>query len=218
MLIALDQLAGETAQDYAKIIKNYLAHVFTEFHPESKYNEVKDRLVCNITCTITDRAAVNHAAIRIVNETFGTTLIEVNCHLHLLDTIATKSRGALKSLESGSESKLFGRGCLAEKVVLALNKMRFKDSKGDPHGFRVFLSDCNLPQSLIIRYRGNRLHILFKLAAIYIVHYKQIKLYLTTRCLHTSSLKTGLIQDFENPVTYMELKVLAVLGKLLTGP
>ena len=124
----------------------------------------------------------------------------------------------MKILESGSESKLLGIGCLAGKVVLALNKMRFKDSKGDPHGFRVFLSDCNLPQSLIICYRGNRLHILFKLAAIYIVHYEQIKLYLTTRCLHTSSLKTGLVQDFENPVTYMELKVLAVLGKLLTGP
>ena len=94
----------------------HLAHVFSEFHPESKYNEVKDRLVCNITSTITDWAAVNHAAIRIVNETFGTTLIEVNCHLHPLDTIATKARGALKSLESGSESKLFDIGCLAKKV------------------------------------------------------------------------------------------------------
>ena len=45
-----------------------------------------------------------------------------------------------------------------------------------------------------------------------------IHLYLTTRCLHTSNLKTALIQDFTDPMGYLELKVLAVLGKILTGP
>ncbi|KAK6168629.1 hypothetical protein SNE40_019824 [Patella caerulea] len=96
--------------------------------------------------------------------------------------------------------------------------MRFKDNKGDPHGFRVFLSDHKLPQSLIIRYRGNRLHVLFKLAAVYVTHFEAINLYLTTRCLNNSTLKTGLIADFSHPVAYLELKILAILGKVLTGP
>ena len=33
---------------------------------------------------------------------------------------------------------VFGNGCLADEIVLALNKMRFKVRKGDPHGFRVW--------------------------------------------------------------------------------
>ncbi|KAK6177153.1 hypothetical protein SNE40_015313 [Patella caerulea] len=75
-----------------------------------------------------------------------------------------------------------------------------------------------MPQSLIIRYRGNRLHVLFKLAAVYVIHFDLIKKYLTGYCLHTSTLKTCLIEDFQNLNTLLELKVLALIGKLLTGP
>ena len=44
----------------------------------------------HIICSLTDRAAANHAAIQIVNEKFGNTLVEVNCHLHPLYSIASK--------------------------------------------------------------------------------------------------------------------------------
>ncbi len=71
----------------------------------------------------------------------------------------------MRSLET-EKSNLFGNRCLDEKIVLVLNKMRFKDGKGDN----------NLPQPLIVRYRGNRLHVLFKLAATYITHYENINL------------------------------------------
>ena len=110
---------------------------------------------------------------------------------------------------------LFGQGCVDQKVILARNKMRFKDGKGDPHGFRVFLLDQNLSQSLIIRYRGNRLHVLLKLAAVYIVHREAISTYLTTRCLNNSALKSALIADFNQAETRTELHVLAVLEKHL---
>ena len=96
--------------------------------------------------------------------------------------------------------------------------MRFKDDKGDPHGFRVFHRDYNLPQSLVIRYRGNRLYVLFKLAATYISHYEDVMTYLQTRCLHNSELKTSLIKDFADPETKLQLQVLALLGKMRTGP
>ena len=180
--------------------------------------DVYRTMATHITCSLTDRAAANHAAIRIINEKFGTTLVEVNCHLHPLDSIASKCKSTLKSLET-SKSRLFGAGCRAEKVILAMNKMRFKDGKGDPHGFRVFLKDNHLPQSLIVRYRGNRLHVLFKLAATYITHYTYMKTYLTTRCLHNSELKTCLIKDYlDDPTTKLQLRVLAIVGKLLSGP
>ena len=92
--------------------------------------------------------------------------------------------------------------------------MQIKDSKGDPHGFRVFLSDHNLPQSLILRYRWNRLHVLFTLVATYITHYTDMKTYLTTRCLHKSDLVTSLIKDnTDDPTTMLQLKILAIIGK-----
>ena len=43
------------------------------------FSHVKKQLNAHISCTLTDRAAANHAAIRIVNEVFGKSLIEVNC-------------------------------------------------------------------------------------------------------------------------------------------
>ena len=96
--------------------------------------------------------------------------------------------------------------------------MRYKDGKGDPLGFKVFLADNRLPQSLVIRYRGNRLHVLFKLAAVYVMYYDQIKVYLETRCLNTTPFRASLLADFIHPVAYIEMKTLAVLGKILTAP
>ena len=132
LVMSLEELAGWTAKDYANhIIKSveHLAQTLCTFRVEEQsISAVNKTLQSHITCSMTDRAAANHAAIRIVNEAFKTTLLEVNCHLHPLDRFPTKCRSTLKSLEHGIEkSKLFGQGCRAEKVILALNKMRFKD-------------------------------------------------------------------------------------------
>ena len=213
LVVALDELPGSV---------EHLASVHCVFNEISEevtpMKDVYKTMSTHITCSLTDRAAANHAAIRIINEKFGTILVEVNCHLHPLDTIASNSKSTLKLLET-SKSKLFSSGCRAEKVILAMNKMRLKDGKGDPHGFRVFLKDNELPQSLVVRYRGNRLHVLFKLAATYITHYTDMKTYLTTRCLNNSELKTCLIKDYiDDPTTKLQLRVLAIVGKLLSGP
>ena len=88
----------------------------------------KEGSVLSSRSWLTDRAAANHAAIRIVNEKFGTTLIEGNCHLHPLDSIANKCKSTLKSLET-SKTHLFGPRCCAVKVIQ---------------------SDHNLPQSLVV--------------------------------------------------------------------
>ena len=219
LVVALDELPGDTARDYADHVVRSVEHlasvhcVFNEVSEEvMPMKDVYKTMSTHITCSLTDRAAANHAAIRIINEKFGTTLVEVNCHLHPLDTIASKTKSTLQLLET-SKSKLFGSGCRAEKVILAMNKMRFKDGKGDPHGFRVFLKDNDLPQSLIVRYRGNRLHVLFKLAATYITHYTDMKTYLTKRCLNNSELKTCLIKDYiDDPTTKLQLRVLAIVA------
>ena len=86
---------------------------------------------------------------------------ELNWHLHPLDSIAKETRAALKSYEQNIVGKVWGRNCIAGNKVLAMNKLRFKNGKGDPHGFATFLYNKQLPRGIIPRYRGNRLHILF---------------------------------------------------------
>ena len=49
--------------------------------------------------------------------------------------------------------------------------------------------------------------------------FKRSKIYLTTRCLHKSDLVTSLIKDYtDDPTTMLQLKVLAIIGKILSGP
>ena len=88
-------------------------------------------------------------------------LTKVSSHLHPLDTITSKCKAALKQSETDSnvKGKLFGNSCGAENIILAMNKMRIKDEKGDPLGFRVFLEESKLGKGIIQRYQGNRLHV-----------------------------------------------------------
>ena len=71
-----------------------------EFHPDASFSDVHGEPISHISCTLSDHAAANHAAIRLSNEAFRKTLIEVNCHLHSFDTIATRCRSTLCSLET----------------------------------------------------------------------------------------------------------------------
>ena len=45
-------------------------------------------------------------------------------------------------------SDTFGRDCCAVYFIIAMNKMRFKQGKGDPSGFKQFLRQNNIKQSL----------------------------------------------------------------------
>ena len=49
-----------------------------------------------------------------------------------------------------------------KSLCLQVNKLRFKDGKGDPRGFKAFLEQKNLPKKLLPRNRGNRLHIILR--------------------------------------------------------
>ena len=153
------ELPGGTAVDYSEHICesiDNLAKLYS-LHTETDYQQCRSKLVGNISNCMTDRAAANHAAILLVNEVWDKTLTELNCQLHPLDTIAS---AALKRVES-EKGKLFGNDCIAANLVLQLNKLRYKDGKGDPRGFKAFLDSHNLPCGFVPRYRGNRLHILF---------------------------------------------------------
>ena len=68
----------------------------------------------------------------------------------------------------------------------------------------------------IPRYRGNRLHILFHICRIYVEHHAVLKMYLEkgTSC---GGLRASIIADFVSTTAQVEIQVLGLIGKLLTG-
>ena len=166
---------------------------------------------------MTDRATVNQATVRMLDLSWNKTLHQLNCHLHPLDTIASQCRSTLKTLEN-SKGKLYGNDCISANIVIAVNKLCYKDGKGDPRGFKTFLQDKNLPSGLIPRYRGNRLHILFHICGKLYHHYDQFLEFFTEAPVSCGGLVNCIKEDFCNKTALVEMQVLGLLGKTLTGP
>jgi hypothetical protein len=110
--------------------------------------------------------------------------LELNCHLHPFDAIASVVRSTLKKLQKPEDEpppsphKLFGADCFAANMVLGLHKMRYKAGKGDPTGFVQFLRSHGLPVTVFPRYRGNRLHVLFHTGGLIVHHHSKLLEYL----------------------------------------
>ena len=202
-VVAVDELPGATAEDYCLHISNSfdnLARVYSHFH-EAEYQTVRKQIIANISNTLTDHVATNHAAIQLLDISWNKSLNEWNCHLHPLDSIG----------------KVWGRDCIAGNIVLAMNKLRFKNGKGDPRGFATFLYNEQLPRGIIPRYRGNRLHILFHICGIYVQYHSVLTNFLETGTL-CGGLRASLLADFVTETALVEIQVLGLIGKILTGP
>ena len=85
----------------------------------------------------------------------------------LLECLRTDIRGAFKKngKEHNIESSTFGSDCRVGRGNLIYDlttKMRYKQGKGDPAGFKHFLHQENIKPGVIVRYVGNRLHVLLE--------------------------------------------------------
>ena len=100
---------------------------------------------------------------------------------------------------------------------MQMSKLQYKDGKGDPQGFTTFLKKHNIKKTILPHYRGNRLRILFHNASILIKHHT-----LFCNMLKTGpgigGLKSLLPEDLQSHLGTVELQVLGMLGKTLTGP
>ena len=96
--------------------------VYCKFY-STNFEDVRRQILVNISITMTDRASVNHATVHRLEVKWRRHLNELNCHLHPLDTIASSVRMAIKANEPGDlMRKLFGSDCIAQQLVLAINK------------------------------------------------------------------------------------------------
>ena len=104
------------------------------------------------------------------------------------------------------------------KLLFWIHLCRFNQGTGDPAGFKHFLMQKNIRPGMIVRYVGNRLHILFHVAGIYFSMHDHFTLYLASLCACNNSLRTSLLADLLNPVVLLQLRALGLLGKIITGP
>ena len=72
-----------------------------------------------------------------------------------------------------------------------MTKMRYKQGKGDPAGFKMFMRQENIKPSVIVQYVGNRFHVLFHLAGILYVLRDKLLLYLENVCHNVQKLWTS---------------------------
>ena len=167
LVIAIDEVPGGTAEDYSiHIIDSIdnLANVHAYFTGEEQ-QDTKQKMTENISNTLTDRGAVNHAAIQLVEQVWDKALNELNCHLHPLDSIATKARSVMKRCEGEIPDLEKGQGlcCSIHCVVY------------EQDADMTFLQNQNFPRGILPRYRGNRLHVLSYICGILIQHYEKFQ-------------------------------------------
>ena len=229
-IIAVDPLAGGKAEDYEVHINqsiDNLAEVDCAVHEADKFKDnpkadfptVRSEIIASVSNSMTDRAAVNHATVTRLENSWGKKINELNCHLHPLEAIASECRKALQRKERPYViRKLLGSECLASGLVLSFNKFRYKYASGDPKGFILALVVAKLPRGLLPRYRGNRIHVMFLICARLFEHQEFFRKFLRGRTFSCNRLKTALQHDFDNPVALVEIQVLGLLGKYITGP
>ncbi len=87
---------------------------------------------------------------------------------------------------------------MIRNVVVQVNKFRYKDGKGDPRGFKIFLVDNNLPKGFIPRYRGNSLHVLFHICGKFHQYHELFKDFFVNGTVSCDGLQASLRKDFDS--------------------
>ena len=193
--------------------------MYAAFH-SLDYVHTKSTIVNNLKNTLCDRVAVNHCVVQSLQDKLEIELLELKCNIHPLDGIAKKSSNVLRTYDNNNSitSDTFGRECCAVNFIIAMNKMRFKQGKGDLAGFKLFLRQNNIKSSIIVRYVGNRFHVMFRQAGVLYYLQETLLNYLENVCNSKTTLRTALIKDLRNNKILLQLRALGLIGKLVTGP
>ena len=102
--------------------------------------------------------------------------------------------------------------------IIAKNEMRLKQGKGDPSGVKKCLRQHNIKPNIIIRYVGNRFHVMFHLAGVLYYLREKLLIYLDKSCNNTITLRTSLLKALRNINILLQLRALGIIGKMVTRP
>ena len=175
-------------------------------------------MIKNISAVLSDRAIVNQCAVNKVSALWKKDVHQLYCNIHPLETITREVKKCLKDNEKGNLGKLFNSKsvCLMERVIMAMNKMRFNDKVGDPKGFVNFLVRRKLGKGLLKRARGNRIHLYFHLAELYVIHYDVFVEFLESYCTVSNPLRNSLLHDFCMEETQFQMKCMTIFGNIFS--
>ena len=215
LALQVEILLGGTTQDYVDHICTSIMDLACSY-AQYKNDTISffHSIVTKLKSTISDRANVNHCVRVQLEEEFNIKLMELKCNVHPLDGLAAGVRKSLKLLDTEYDFRglLYGRDGSVVNVIYSISKMRYKNGKGDPKGFKHFMATNNINTNMMIRYVGNRMHVLFHLAgSIYFIREKLL-LYLQKYCNCQTGFRTSLLKDLSSPYIQIQLKVLGLIG------
>lgn len=129
LTMKLASLASGKTDSYVKQITQSLQNLATTF---AVYKKLQQQVVmfkfknC-LASTLTDRAAVNHCISKELSEFLGAELVELNCHVHPLDGLASQARKILKKHDEDCNitSALYGCEGKAANLLYSISKLRW---------------------------------------------------------------------------------------------
>ncbi|KAK0065848.1 PiggyBac transposable element-derived protein 1 [Biomphalaria pfeifferi] len=214
-------MPGGTTEDYLEHILNAIHDIGCQY---STYHGIQQHVVLytlfqSLQATLTDRAKVNKCVNDKLEEMVDRKLVQLKCFLHPLDGMASEARKELKKLDVdwSVSTSLYGHEGSTANLVHALSKLRYKENSRDPKGFKAYLLREGLKKTYIPRYVGNKLHVLFLLAVIIYKIKDSLAVYLEKFC-KSMKLREAIEKDLTNPDVMVQIRVLGLFGKLLTGP
>ena len=160
----------------------------------------------HLTNTLCDRV------VQRLQEILEIELLELKCNIHPLDGVAKKSSNILHIYDENITSDTFGRKCCAVNFIIAINKMRYKQCKGNPSGFKLFWRQDNIKSSIIVHNVGN--HYVPPSWCVVLFNGKVFDV-LDTRLSKQNKFKDIPTKRFK---LSLQLRALGIIGKLVTGP
>lgn len=93
---------------------------------------------------------------------------------------------------------------------------RYKDGSGDPSALFAYLRHNKIQPNIFLRYVGNRIHVMFKMAATIFCHRTILTEFLRTR--NARELCRNIHAGLTDLSIQIQLQVLGLFSKYLTGP
>ncbi|GFR74380.1 hypothetical protein ElyMa_002161200, partial [Elysia marginata] len=222
LVLDIRHLPGGTGSDYVSHIMGALtdaASVYSKYHQVSE-TETLSKLRTAITATLSDRAVVNSCVSRQLCDELDSQLLQLNCNIHPLDSVARDSKSRLVSFDTqhSVQGLCYGKEGSAANLIKAISTLRYKDGTGDPIGFKSFLRQHGLPMGSFPRYVGNRFHVLFHLAGLILLHQTKLQDFLENQCSAAAPFRTKILKDLGNGQIMLQIWALAVMGKIFSGP
>ena len=122
--------ATSSSDEYAQDIKDTfkdIAHNYYRFNGIDDDEAVLHELYQKFTCALTDMASSNALGLKKLQNHFGN-LVQLFCHIHPLDTMASKTRSYLKSCQcpTTKEYRCFGLDARVVNLIAAISKLCYK--------------------------------------------------------------------------------------------